>query len=348
MVLIRFLFLLLFISSCAKTNYLIVQGKGQLKLLREARPNHEVLADSTVSDEQKAKIRLVETYKKYFYDYFAEKPKDIYSKTNILKNEAVTYLVIASPIDRIEAVEEWFPFMGSFPYIGFYDPNDAFAWAKKSEEDGHYTYVRKVYAYSTLGYFEDPILSSFFYYDDVELAELVFHELFHTIFFAKNEVDLNESLANYFAEQIRLDYFKYDREINKKMERERLADDELMMKVIEIGQEWDQKLRDSQVKSKAEADLIQKDMVQNKLIPEIKKICQKFKSECPLLQWEWNNASMASLMTYERASDAIAKKHAETGLSLKEFLSYIKEQYKNFRNSGSKSSFEEFLIGTKS
>lgn len=348
MVFIRnFLILVLFVS-CAKTNYLIVQGKGQLKLLKDAKPNAEIISDPNISEESKRKIQLVETYKGFFYEYFKEKPKDIYSKTNILKNEAVTYLVIASPVNKIEAIEEWFPFMGSFPYIGFYDPEDAYDWAKKREEEGHFTYVRKVYAYSTLGYFDDPILSSFFYYDDVELAELTFHELFHTIFFAKNEVDLNESLANYFSEQLMLEYFKHDQNIGEKMQRSKLAEEELMSEVMSIGKNWDQQLQSANIQNKAEATAIQNQVIEKQLKPAIKKICDKYKSEdCKMLTWEWNNALMASLMTYERASDSISVKHKESGLSLLDFLSYIKDQYKEYRKLDPSMSFEEFLLGIK-
>ena len=65
-----------------------------------------------------------------------------------------------------------------------------------------------MHAYSTLGYFNDHILSSFFYYNEHQLAEMIFHELFHTIFFVKNEVDLNENLAQYFAQQLTMEFFK--------------------------------------------------------------------------------------------------------------------------------------------
>ncbi|PIP94524.1 MAG: hypothetical protein COW00_18510 [Bdellovibrio sp. CG12_big_fil_rev_8_21_14_0_65_39_13] len=340
-----FLFLL-FISSCAKTNYLITQGKGQWDLLHSARPNSEILGDPTVDQKLKDKIHLIEKYKQYFYQQFNEKSGGIYSKTNILKSEAVTHLVIASPYNKIEAIEEWFPFMGSFPYLGFFSEEDALKWAQKREQEGNWVYVRKVYAYSTLGHFEDPILSSFFYYDDVELAELIFHELFHTLFFAKNEVDLNESLANYFAEEMRSDYFKNDPQINKKRNEEEIASEAIMQIIVDVGQKWNQELAERGVKTKQESEEVQKRVVSTLLKPQIKAVCEKYKiSECRYLELEWNNALMASMMTYERVSDAIGKKRDELNLSLPQFLSYIKDQYKEYRRSGSGMSFELFLLG---
>ena len=62
--------------------------------------------------------------------------------------------------------------------------------------------------YSTLGYFDDPILSSFFNYNKFDLTVLIFHELFHTIYFYKNKVQLNENLANFFGREMAIEYYK--------------------------------------------------------------------------------------------------------------------------------------------
>ena len=72
---------------------------------------------------------------------------------------------------------------------------------KKQEEKDFVTYRRPVTAYSSLGNFDDPILSTFFLFSEKGLIELVFHELYHTLFFVKNQVDLNENLATYFSQK---------------------------------------------------------------------------------------------------------------------------------------------------
>ena len=178
------------------------------------------------------------------------------------------------------------------------------------------------------------------------MAELIFHELFHTLFFAKNEVDLNESLANYFAEEMRSDYFKNDPQINKKRNEEEIASEAIMQIIVDVGQKWNQELAERGVKTKQESEEVQKRVVSTLLKPQIKAVCEKYKiSECRYLELEWNNALMASMMTYERVSDAIGKKRDELNLSLPQFLSYIKDQYKEYRRSGSGMSFELFLLG---
>jgi len=197
------------LSGCAKLGYLTEQGIGQVKLQMSGESNNAILKNPKISPSIKRKIILVEEYKKFFYHHFGQKPSDIYSKTTILSNKAVTYLVVASSHTEIKAHEFEFPVMGSFPYIGFFNLDSAKKFSDNLKEtEDLVTWIRPVYAYSTLGYFEDRILSSFFHYDDIELAELVFHELFHTLFFIRDEVDLNENLANLYGKEMLQEYFK--------------------------------------------------------------------------------------------------------------------------------------------
>jgi predicted aminopeptidase len=204
---LRNLFLILFAFGCAKMNYLYEQGVGQISLQARAKDNKEILQNVRIPKDQKEKIKKIEELKLYFYNYWNKKQTRIYTQTTMLENKAVTYLVVASPFNEIKAVENCFPLMGCFPYLGFFNLSSAQSFAKELEGEDLATWLRPVYAYSTLGYFNDTILSSFFHYTDYELAELIFHELFHTIFFVKNEVELNENLANYFSKQMVEEYF---------------------------------------------------------------------------------------------------------------------------------------------
>lgn len=108
-------------SGCARLGYLTEQGVQQVKIQWiHDRKNEDVLDDPKVSEEIKRKIMLVGEYKKFFYHYFSKKPTGIYTRTTMLENEAVSYLVIASQHTKIEAHEFKFPIVGTFPYIGFF------------------------------------------------------------------------------------------------------------------------------------------------------------------------------------------------------------------------------------
>jgi len=99
----------------------------------------------------------------------------------MLENSAVTYLVVASPFNEIKAVETCFPVMGCFPYLGFFNLNSAKNFAKEKENENYVTWIRPVYAYSTLGYFTDTILSSFFIIPTTSWLNLFFMN-FSTLF----------------------------------------------------------------------------------------------------------------------------------------------------------------------
>ena len=339
------LFLCSFIS-CAKISYLTEQGGGQLKLQWSGEKNQKVLDDPSIKDEWKQKIRLVEDYKKYFFDFFKMKATDIYSKTSILKDEAVTYLVIASPHQTIKAHEFSFPIMGSFPYIGFFSESSAEDFAKDLQEDENLvTWVRPVYAYSTLGYIEDRILSSFFHFNDVELAELVFHELFHTIFFIKDDVDLNENLAQYFAMKMMPTYFGPS-EAFLKYQKVELIKRKIYQKAVEkvtiLNTEFE-KLGKQLTDQKADemTAIFSKEI----LIPALKQICadEGLSDEDCELKKEWNQARLAALMTYEEEQKFIEELHLKLQIGTLEYFKWIKAKYKKFQNQSEIESFTDYL-----
>ena len=94
-------------------------------------------------------------------------------------------------------------------------------YAKDLERDGYVVYIRPVLAYSTLGYFDDPILSSMLILDEYDLAETVFHELFHTTLFIKNEVSLNEALADLVGQEMSEIYYSFEKASKEKRQLKR-------------------------------------------------------------------------------------------------------------------------------
>jgi predicted aminopeptidase len=342
-----FIFVLVFLlGGCAKLGYLTEQGIGQMRIQWRGKKNEKVLEDPKVSAHIKRKIVLIEEYKKFFYHYLSEKSSKIYSETSFLDNKAVTYLVVASPHSKIEAYEFSFPFMGSFPYIGFFSLDSAKEFADDLRQDENLvTWIRPVYAYSTLGYFEDKILSSFFVYDDVELAELVFHELFHTVFFIKDEVDLNENLANLYGKLMLREYFKDRPELKSYLEREEKKKEvsKRVVELIEILQTEFGKLGGFITDEKA--DELTDRFVNEIFRPEMKNLCQKLSLEeddCEIKD-NWNQASFAAFMTYEEDQDFLEKLMQEKNLGLKESLAWLRIEYKTFKSQSKIENFTEFL-----
>ncbi len=337
---------LIMLSGCSLIGYLSEQGMGQARIQWRGKKNDEVLKDPKVSQTFKRKILLVEEYKKFFYHYFSSKATDIYSKTTMLDDKAVTYLVVASKHTKIKAHKFEFPIMGEFPYIGFFSLDSAKDFAKDLEEDENLvTWIRPVYAYSTLGYLEDRILSSFFEYDDVELAELVFHELFHTIFFIKDEVDLNENLANLYGKELLQEYFKDRPELKTYLEEQEKETqiDKRVVELIAILQTEFKKLGGFLTNEKA--DELTERFVTEVFKPDLKSLCLKLQldeKDCELKD-NWNQASFAAFLTYEEEQDFLEQLKKEQKKDLKEFLAWLKTEHKIFKKQDKIDSFTDFL-----
>lgn len=340
-----FIFLL---TGCAKYSYMYDQSTSYLGLLLKSKDNDEILKDKNITKEHKDKIREIIKYKDFFYKYFEEKQTGIYTQTTILDKPAVTYLVIASKYSEIKPVEFDFPFIGSFPYIGFFDQKKASLKEEELQSVGLVTYQRPVYAFSTLGYFEDRILSSFFYFENFGLSELIFHELFHTIFFIKNDVELNENLANYFGKELALEYFKDQPKViegnRKKIEQHRVLSQQMQKLTLALEAKYQSVANGSKEQHQEMLDVFL-DQVLN---PEIKKSCTKLKIEkadCYPLNIKWNNAKLAAFKSYEKSLDFFERLHKTTQLDLKTYYKLLKDEYSLYnqnesnKNSGDFTSF---------
>jgi predicted aminopeptidase len=339
------LIFLLSLTSCAKVSYVTGQGIGQLALEWNGQANEKILADPNVKEEYKVKIQNIIKYKKFFYDYFQQKATPIYDETTFLKTEAVTYLVIASDSTEIKPVMTSFPIVGSFPYLGFFDKEKALKYQKQLERENLVTYMRPVYAYTTLNKlpFYDNILSSFFVYDDHHLAELIFHELVHTIFFAKDEVDFNEALADYLAKHLTYEYFDYDENEKNKWQNHEQKEHKLMQLIVEAALELNTKYRQTEQLSSEKAQQILSLYVQEKFEPKVSAFCAREQfDKCWPLKMKWNNAAFAAFMTYSKEQNLIEDIHKKYQFDIKGLLAYIEKNYKQYKSSDMKS-FVDYL-----
>lgn len=341
-------FFVFILSSCAKTAYVVEQARGQIGLQWNGRNNDEVLADPNVKDEHKEKIKLVEKYRAHFFSYWQRKPDSIYSKTTVLDEEAVSWLVITSPWNEIKPLEECFPFVGCFPYLGFFKKKSAQDWANEKKAENFQTWIRPVYAYSTLGHFEDRILSSFFAYDKYELAELVFHELFHVMYFLKDNVDFNENIANFFGEQMAHEYFAETGDAGFETWKQQMRDSAQIRRVVaDAGKELNTLYKKENFKDQVKAQAFMQQYIEEKLRPALRQACEAAKlKRCRVAEGEWNNARLAATMTYEKAAPDFERLFNEHGRDLRKLLAYIKEREKAFKESDQKD-FTDFLFSAR-
>lgn len=186
------------LSGCS-LGYLAKQGIGQFRLMSHRVPLEKALQDGSLSSQQADKVRLIEQAKRFAEEKLGLKKTKDYQEIVFVPGENISYSVSAAPKDRLVPYYWWFPIVGRVPYKGFFSLQDAEKEQKSLEAKGYDTILQGVTAYSTLGWFEDPIFSTLLSYDDLTIINTIIHELVHATFFAKGEVGFNESTAVFIA-----------------------------------------------------------------------------------------------------------------------------------------------------
>ncbi len=167
---------------------------GQVDLLSRARPIAEVVV-STADPQLKLRLERVQAIRAYASRELALPDNGSYTRYADLGRPFVVWNVFAAPELSLEPQQWCFPVAGCVAYRGYFAEADARAEAARLAADRLDVHVSGVPAYSTLGYFDDPVLSTFVRFREVELARLVFHELAHQVVYVKDDTSFNESFA---------------------------------------------------------------------------------------------------------------------------------------------------------
>jgi predicted aminopeptidase len=183
------------VAGCAQLGYYVQAAHGQFSLLSDARPIDDWLASPDVEDKLKGKLTRVKQIRAFAARELALPDNASYTTYADLKRPFVMWNIVATPELSMKPVEWCFPVAGCVNYRGYYSKEDAQAYAAELRADNFDVEVSGVPAYSTLGWFNDPVLSTFIQYPDGELARLVFHELAHQVVYVPGDSRFNESFA---------------------------------------------------------------------------------------------------------------------------------------------------------
>ncbi len=183
------------VAGCQALSYYGQAVGGHLDVMARARPLGEWLADPQTPPELRQRLETARRIREFASSRLGLPDNGSYLSYADLDRPYVVWNVFAAPEFSVEPKVECFPFAGCVSYRGFYAEDDARRHAAKLRADGYDVYVGGVPAYSTLGWFDDPLLSTFIGYSDLQLARLVFHELAHQLVYAKDDTTFNESFA---------------------------------------------------------------------------------------------------------------------------------------------------------
>lgn len=216
------------LSGCANLGYYWQTATGHMKVMSAAKPVEEWLGDSEAPARLKERLALSQRIRKYAVTELKLPDNPSYRRYADLHRTAVVWNVVAAPAYSVTLKTWCFPVTGCVSYRGYFDEKEARAEAATLEKEGYESAVYPVPAYSTLGWMNwaggDPLLNTFIYYPEGELARIIFHELAHQVAYAKDDTTFNESfatsverlggerwLASQATEATRMEYAEFDK-----------------------------------------------------------------------------------------------------------------------------------------
>ena len=177
--------------------YLSRAGWEEAKILKGRKPIARLVADTATDSATRTKLRMVLDARQFAQDSVGLRAKKSFTAYTRLGRDTLVLLVSAAYRDQLKPYTWWFPIVGRVPYKGFFDFKAAQQLGRDLQARGFDVYVRPAAAFSTLGFFNDPLLSTTLRLDTVSLASTVIHELTHNTFYAKGQAVFNESFAEF-------------------------------------------------------------------------------------------------------------------------------------------------------
>jgi predicted aminopeptidase len=194
------------VSGCAP-GYVMRAAYEQGKILLARRPIEEVIRDPGTAPGDKEKLSLVLDARRFAAE-ISLNPGNSFTQYADVGKDTLAWVVMASRKDSFTLHTWWFPIVGTVPYKGFFDQSDAQEQARELEARGYESSVRGTDAFSTLGWFNDPVLSTTLKSSLTRMVNTVIHESVHTTVWIPDHVAFNESLANFVGSRATIDFFK--------------------------------------------------------------------------------------------------------------------------------------------
>jgi predicted aminopeptidase len=201
------LFLGSLLSGCSPL-YVMRAAYEEGKILWRREPIARFLERPELQSDTKEKLRLVLAVREYARDALKLNVGGSYSSYSYVDRPELSYILTAAPKAELQPYTWWFLIVGRVPYKGYFTKEAALAAAERLEAKGYDTSIGASAAFSTLGWFDDPLLAHLLKYSKVTLADIVFHELFHNTLYLKGAGQFNESVANFVGGRAAIEFFR--------------------------------------------------------------------------------------------------------------------------------------------
>lgn len=187
--------------GCESVRYYNQLISGQMTILNKKQPIKQVLLEPHIPAKLKEQLGLVLEIREFAKNDLFLPVDDHYLNFVDLERPFVLWSVYATPEFSLTPKTWCYPIVGCVSYRGYFSEENAHAFAAKLKQQGYDVFVGGVAAYSTLGWFDDPVLNTFVYRNEIKLAALIFHEVAHQLLYVKNDTTFNESFATAVAQE---------------------------------------------------------------------------------------------------------------------------------------------------
>jgi predicted aminopeptidase len=223
------------LCACSSLRYYAQAAKGQGALIVHRRAVSKLLRDPATDPKLATRLRLALQARRFASRQLGLPDNRSYTGYVALDRPYVVWNVFVAPRFSVEAVPQCFPVAGCVAYRGWFDEAAARADAVRLQARGDDVWIGGVPAYSTLGWFADPILSSMLRWDDDELAGTIFHELAHQLIYAKGDTAFDESFAT-FVQSEGLRQWRASRGLPAQDDSRQAMDDGFIQLVLDLRQ----------------------------------------------------------------------------------------------------------------
>ncbi|MBL7661357.1 aminopeptidase [bacterium] len=194
------------VTSGCSPFFVMRAGYEESRILLGKKPITKVI-EKTANQKTKAKLELVQQARS-FAAALGLKPRGSFTEYYDIQRDVLVWVLSATPKFSFEPYTWWFPIVGSMPYRGYFSKTAGINAAKVLAAKNYDTFLRSSAAFSTLGWFDDPLLSTTLAADEVALVDTVIHEIVHNTIWVKDNVFFNETMANVIGGLGAYEFFK--------------------------------------------------------------------------------------------------------------------------------------------
>lgn len=313
--------------------YGLAQARGQVHVIMHARPIDHYLNDPAFPDSLKAKIRIIEDVKDFAIADLGLNHSDNYTSIYDQQGKEILWNVSAAEEFKLKPYEWSFPLLGKFSYKGFFDKKKAQLEKERLDAMGYDTNIRNVNAWSTLGWFDDPILSNMLYRSEGQLAEVIIHELTHATVFVKDSLTFNENLASFVGSLGAAAYLKKKYGPHAEPLRAYLASEQDYEKFLDHMIRGAKDLEQLYVQSEAQEITVRRALKEDKIKEIVHaldtvsfhqpgRFSSAYREKLP------NNANLMSFLRYHSQRDLLTAQYLNNfDGNIRAYILYLKENY---------------------